>query len=68
MEGTIEGEYGAGEPIRITKIHVTYHLAVPKEQRETAERAVEVHAAGCPAHESVKAAIAIRWAAEIAEI
>lgn len=67
VEGTIEGEYGAGEPIRITKIHVSYHLAVPNGQRETAERAVAVHAAGCPARESVKAAIAITWSAEISE-
>ena len=68
VEGTVEGEHGAGEPIRITKIHVIYHLAVPAGQRETAERAVAVHAAGCPAHESVKAAIAITSSAEILQM
>ena len=34
------------------------------KQRETAERALEVHARGCPAHESVKDAIEITWSVE----
>lgn len=65
VEGTIEGP--SNKTIRITKIHVTYHLAVPTDQRETAERALSVHSAGCPAHESVKDAIDITWAADITE-
>jgi uncharacterized OsmC-like protein len=63
VEGTIEGEQG--KTIRITSIHVTYHLRVSAAQRETAERALEVHARGCPAHESVKDAIRITSSAEI---
>ena len=51
----------------MTKIHITYHLAIPAEQRAAAERAVAVHARGCATHETVKDAIAITWSAEIAE-
>ena len=65
VEGTIEGP--SNKTIRITKIHVTYHLAIPAAQRATADRALEVHPAGCPAHESVKDAIEITWSADIEE-
>ncbi len=65
VEGTIEGP--ANKTIRITKIHVTYHLRLPAAQRGTAERALAVHAAGCPAHESVKDAIDVTWSADIAD-
>jgi len=65
VEGTIEGP--SNKTIRITKIHVTYHLAIPAAQRATTERALEVHSSGCPAHESVKDAIAITWSADIQE-
>ncbi len=62
IEGTIQGP--VGQTIRITDIHVTYHLnEVPPDQRSSAERAVELHARGCPAHESVKNAIDITSAA-----
>lgn len=65
VSGTIEGE---GMTIRITKIHVHYTLAVAEGQREEAERALRVHPAGCPAHESVKDAIAITWDADLSEM
>lgn len=65
VTGTIEGAQKS--TIRITKINVHYHLAVPAAQRETAERALEVHPAGCPAHESVKDAIEVTWTADIEE-
>jgi hypothetical protein len=42
-----------------------YDLAVPAEAREAAERALRAHPQGCPAHESVKDAIAITWAASL---
>ncbi len=60
--GTVEGP--GKKTIRITKIHIGYHLSVPASQRATAERALSVHAAGCPAHESVKGAIDVTWSAE----
>ena len=61
-EGTISG---VGKTIRIKAIHVHYELAVPPEAREATVRALEVHPQGCPAHESVKDAIAITWDATV---
>ena len=66
-EGTVEGPPGRRGTIRVTKIHITYHLAIPAEHREAAERAVAVHARGCATHATVKDAIAITWSADIAE-
>src|SRR5688500_6733179 len=59
---SIEGSIvGIGKTIRIRSIHVHYDLAVPAESREATERALALHPAGCPAHQSVKDAIAITW-------
>ena len=38
---------------------------MPAEAREATERALAVHPEGCPAHQSVKDAIAITWAATL---
>jgi uncharacterized OsmC-like protein len=65
VEGLIEGE---GRTIRITGIHVHYRLAVPRDQRSEAERALAFHPQGCPAHESVKDAIRITWDADLGEV
>ena len=63
---TVEGRIaGIGNTIRIEAITVKYDLTVPPEARETAERALLVHPEGCPAHQSVKAAIAIAWEATL---
>jgi uncharacterized OsmC-like protein len=63
---TVEGRIvGIGKTIRIRSIHVHYDLAVPAESREATERALAVHPAGCPAHQSVKDAIAITWDATL---
>jgi uncharacterized OsmC-like protein len=63
---TAEGRItGTGKTIRITSIHLHYELDVPEDAVETTERALEVHPAGCPAHESVKGAIAITWDATV---
>ena len=56
---------GIGKTIRIASIHVDYDVTVPAESREAAERALAVHVQGCPAHQSVKDAIAITWAATV---
>jgi hypothetical protein len=63
---TAEGRIaGAGKTIRIVSITMHYDLTVPPESREAAERALAVHPAGCPAHESVKDAIAVGWDATL---
>ena len=65
-KAAIEGRIvGIGKTIRIKAIHVHYDLAVPAEAREAAERALALHPQGCPAHQSVKDAIAITWAATL---
>lgn len=56
---------GTGKTIRIESIHVHYDLSVPADAREAAERALTVHPQGCPAHESVKGAIAVTWDATL---
>jgi uncharacterized OsmC-like protein len=62
VEGRITG---IGKTIRITAIHVHYELSVPAEAREGTERALDVHPEGCPAHQSVKDAIAVTWSATL---
>jgi hypothetical protein len=63
---TAEGRIaGAGKTIRIVSITMHYDVTVPPEHRDTAMRALTVHPAGCPAHESVKGAIAVDWRATL---
>ena len=62
VEGRITG---VGKTIRISAIHVHYDLAVPPDAREATERALRAHPQGCPAHQSVKDAIAITWDATL---
>ena len=63
---TVEGRIsGIGKTIRIKSIHVHYDLAVPPEAQEATERALQLHPQGCPAHQSVKDAIAITWDASV---
>jgi uncharacterized OsmC-like protein len=64
VEGRIEG---VGRTIRITAIHVHYRLRIPAGTSAETERALRVHPEGCPAHQSVKDAIAITFDAEIEE-
>jgi hypothetical protein len=64
-DGRIVGPAGVGQPIRIESIRVHYTFAVPREAREATERALAVHPRGCPAHESVKAAIKVTWDATV---
>jgi uncharacterized OsmC-like protein len=66
FKASVEGRItGVGKTIRITAIHVHYDVTVPAESRETAERALAVHPEGCPAHQSVKDAIAVTWDATL---
>lgn len=64
--GTVEGRIvGVGRTIKIESIAMHYELTLPPEHREAAERALRVHPEGCPAHQSVKDAIAITWDATL---
>ncbi len=63
---TVEGRIvGVGKTIRIESIALHYELTVPTEAREATERALMAHPSGCPAHESVKDAIAVTWDARL---
>ena len=66
MDGTIEGS--DNQTIRITKIHIDFSVEIPPGTRETAERALRVYPAGCPAHESVKDAITVTHSATFTEV
>ncbi len=66
FRATVDGRIaGIGKTIRIVSIHVHYDVGVPTEAREPAARALAVHVQGCPAHQSVKDAIAITWDASL---
>jgi uncharacterized OsmC-like protein len=66
FKANVEGRIvGVGKTIRIASIHVHYDLAVPADSRDAAERALAVHPEGCPAHQSVKDAIAVTWTATL---
>ena len=65
-KATVEGRIvGIGKTIRIKSIHVHYELAVPADARDATERALALHPQGCPAHQSVKDAIAVTWDATL---
>jgi uncharacterized OsmC-like protein len=66
FKATVEGRIvGIDQTIRIRSIHVHYDVAVPAEAREATERALALHPIGCPAHQSVKDAIAVTWDATV---
>jgi uncharacterized OsmC-like protein len=63
---TVDGRVASvGKTLRITSIHVHYDITVPSDAGEASERALAVHAQGCPAHESVKGAIRVTWDATL---
>ena len=63
---TVDGRIvGAGKTIRIKSIRVHYQLTIPADSREAAVRALALHPRGCPAHESVRDAIAVSWDAAL---
>jgi uncharacterized OsmC-like protein len=66
FKATVDGRIrSVGKAIRITAIHVHYDLAVPADVGEATRRALAVHVRGCPAHQSVEAAIEITWDATL---
>jgi len=53
--------------MRVTKIHVTYHLKIPKGKRDEAERALAVFERGCPVAQTLKGCVAISHSWQIIE-
>jgi len=62
VEGDIEEVDGI---LAVTKIHATYHFAVPKDKRAEAQRALSIHKRACPASMSVERGIQVSWDADI---
>ena len=59
---TVDGRIaGVGKTIRIYSIVLHYEFTVPADSREATIRALKTHPQGCPAHQSVKDAIAVSW-------
>jgi len=60
LEGDARGEVElVGGILVIRRIHVTYRLSTPAEDREKVRRAYVIHAENCPVYRSISAAIAI---------
>ncbi len=53
--------------IAITKIHVKYRIAVPKGEREAAERALAHHKEHCPVAVTLTRGVEISWEADFVE-
>jgi len=54
--------------IRLTRIHVHYRLRIPAGTRETVDRALSRHRDKCPTAQSLAAAVAIDWTADVSEM
>ncbi len=52
----------------IKRIHVTYHLKLNPEQRETAQRVLEFHADKCPVARTIKGCVDISTELKMEEI
>jgi len=63
-EGRIENVDGK---MILTGIKMHYRLAVPKDKRAAAERALQHHEGLCAASESVRRGITVEWESEIVE-
>ncbi len=55
-----------GKVLVIRRIKQTFHLDVPKEERETVERVLSVYADSCPVARSFKGSIGISSAVDYA--
>jgi len=56
VRGEIEKD---GNVLVIKRIHVTYHLKLKPEHRETAERVLDFHADKCPVARTIKGCVDI---------
>ena len=53
--------------VTLTRIEIAYQLRIPAGSREKVERALARHQEKCPTAQSLRAALDIRWTAEIEE-
>ena len=64
MVGDVEAVDGV---LKVTRIHVTYRMTIPRGRREAAERALETHVDHCPVAQTLLPCVEIGWDAEIEE-
>lgn len=53
--------------LKVTHIHVKYHLKIPRGKREEADRALAVFERRCPVAQTLKGCVTIEHEADIAE-
>jgi uncharacterized OsmC-like protein len=53
--------------MRLTRMHVMYHVRVPKGKRADAERALSVFERACPVAQTLKGCVEVSHAWEIME-
>lgn len=64
----VEGDIREVDGIMVvTDIRVTYHLEVPADKRDAAQRALDHHERKCPAAQSVMRGINVEWSADVEE-
>jgi uncharacterized OsmC-like protein len=64
VEGTIENV--ERKPL-VTRVHIKYHLKVPKGKKAEAERVLDHHEKYCAVTQSLRHGIAVDWEGEIHE-
>ncbi|MCL4401669.1 MAG: OsmC family protein [Acidobacteria bacterium] len=64
VEGCIENV--DGKPL-VTRVHVKYHLRVPKGKKAEVQRALDHHEKYCAVSQSLRRGIAVDWEGEIRE-
>ena len=52
----------------VRRIHVTYRLRLPPEQRAAAERAHTIHADNCPVYRTIRGCVDITTSLELEDI
>lgn len=55
-----------GIPV-LTEVRVHYRMRIPRETRETVDRALARHQEKCPTALSLRGAVAVSWTADIEE-
>jgi len=57
-----------GHVLVVKRIHVTYHLRLPADQREVAERVHEFHADHCPVARTIGGCVSITTSLEMEDL
>ena len=66
LKADVEGDIGEIDGVmRITAIRLHLQIDVPEDKREKAERLLESFSKGCPAYQSIKDCIDVRWTATL---